>query len=475
MDQGALSIIRALKEAGFEAYLVGGCVRDLLLGRAAHDWDITTSAPPPEISRVIARAGWKAIDVNGSTFGVITAVIDKRNYEVASFRGEQYGSDSHRPEKIWMVGSLKEDLARRDFTVNAMALDEDGVIYDYFDGQRDLDRRILRTVGKPEKRFAEDPLRLFRACRFLGQLDFLPDRKMVRAFDSAFPRVKGLSLERVKAEVGKLLLTENPARGLDLMVKSGLAEQRCRLKENGVFKEIPILPELKHLVYTPQMKLYHIYDAWYHTLAVVDEVAPDPVLRWAALLHDVAKGMPGIRHTDGEIMTDYNHDKAGAVMADGLLRRWRMPEALRRRVTWLVENHMKYHYYVNCSQADALKWVRHMAMERTFRSQAEMREALHQLYELCRADVIGCGRPNSSTDAHRAFSEYMDDLASSMPVNTNELIYEKNVPEVLGRYAASGMKNLLLRVQNGNLRNDPGELYEAALHFVKRRESYEEN
>lgn len=473
IDTGALSILRALEEAGFEAYVVGGCVRDLLMGLVPHDWDITTSAHPGDTVRVAAAHGWKAVDGGGRRFGTVIIVLNGQNYEVTTFRSESYGEDAHRPSEVSFSKTLKEDLARRDFTVNAMAVDADGTIYDYFHGEEDLEKKRLRTVGEAGERFHEDALRLFRACRFLGQLDFMADTSLVDGIASAFPRVAGLSLERVKSEVDKLIVTPHAARGFDLMVRTGLADCSCRVKEAGNYEEIPILPELHHLVDLPQEKQFHKYDGWYHTLAVLEAAQPLLVNRWGALLHDVGKGMPGVRGTHKGRITDYGHDKKGAEMAEDILTRWRRPEAFTRRVVWIVENHMRFHFFANDPSADAEKWVRQMARDKEFPSSKDMAEAIGQLTDVDNADIIGCGRPLSATEGHTAFGKYMQDLALAMPVTTRELHYDPRVPEALGSYARDGFQNLLLRVQNGALENEPGALYEAAVRYRERHEKNE--
>ena len=198
-----------------------------------------------------------------------------------------------------------------------MALDERGVVYDYFGGQDDLDRRRLRTVGDPVLRFQEDALRLFRHAA-LRDSSILFRIKTAGAMPLAFYRVSGLALERIKKEINRLLLAEYPAKGLDILVRSGLSDQWCRKSKEGRTEEIMILPELSHLPNTPQMKMYHRFNAWYHTLAVVNASPPDLTVRWAALLHDAAKGLPGIRRVEGTVLTDYGHDRAGAVSAEAL-------------------------------------------------------------------------------------------------------------------------------------------------------------
>lgn len=471
IDAGARRVLQALEESGFEAYVVGGCVRDLAMGITPHDWDITTSAHPQDTLRVAASRGWKAIDGGGRRFGTVIVVIEGESYEVTTFRSEVYGQDAHRPQEIVFAHTLQEDLMRRDFTVNAMAIDGKGELYDNFHGMRDIRAKKLRTVGDAGERFSEDALRLFRACRFLGQLNFMADASLVDGMASAFERVKGLSLERVRSEVDRLMVSPHAARGLDLMVRTGLADCSCRVKENGTYTEVPILPELHHLVGLPQQKEFHKYDGWYHTLAVLEASKPELLNRWAALLHDVAKGMPGVRALRKGKLTDYGHDKQGAVMARHILTRWQRSPQFTHEVVWLVENHMRFHFFANSQDADAHKWIRQMARDKVFPSGKAMAEAILQMTDLCKADIIGCGRPLSATEGHEAFGQYMADLALAMPVTTKELHYDKEVPAILAPQVAEGMNNLLLRVQTGNLANEEGALHEAALRYKRRRES----
>lgn len=470
VDPAAFAVLSALENEGKDAFLVGGCVRDLLMGKEPHDWDITTSARPEEILHTAAQKGWKAVDGGGRRFGTVILSFDGKAFEVTAYRKEFYGEDAHRPERVSFADSLEEDLQRRDFTVNAMALSAGGILVDLFGGRKAIRKKMLYTVGPAAERFSEDALRLFRACRFLGQLDFLADASLVEGMASAFSRVSGLSLERVREELDKLIVTPHAGRGFDLMVRSGLAAQSCRVKENGVYEEIPILPELAHLVGLPQQKEFHKFDGWYHTLAVLEAASPVVLNRWAALLHDVGKGMPGIRAVRKGKLTDYGHDLKGADMAEEILSRHRRSPAFVSRVKWIVANHMKYHYYANVQEAVAIRWIRRMAREKVFASQAEMAKAMEQITDVCIADIVGCGKPYSAAEGHAAFGEYMKELALSMPVTAKELHYDRRVPEVLGTWVKDGMNNLLLRVQTGSLENEPDALYEAACRFKKRKE-----
>ncbi|MBR5791139.1 MAG: metal-dependent phosphohydrolase, partial [Phascolarctobacterium sp.] len=161
------SILTALNQSGFEAYVVGGAVRDLLLGIEPGDFDVTTSAHPEEVLAICHAQNWRTVDNLGNNFGCVIAIVEDVPVEITTFRGESYGADAHKPEQVWYCDSLREDLSRRDFTVNAMALDINGKLYDYFDGQKDLQNKVLRTVGKAKLRYEGDALRMFRACRFV--------------------------------------------------------------------------------------------------------------------------------------------------------------------------------------------------------------------------------------------------------------------------------------------------------------------
>lgn len=187
IDEGAGQILAALEEAGKEGYIVGGCVRDLAMGKVPHDWDITTSARPEEMLSIAALRGWKAVDGGGRRFGTVIIVLGGENYEVTTFRSEVYGSDAHRPSEVSFAKTLKEDLMRRDFTVNAMAMDHRGRLHDAFGGLSDIARKRLRTVGNAGERFSEDALRLFRACRFVAQLELYGGQLAGRGDGERFP------------------------------------------------------------------------------------------------------------------------------------------------------------------------------------------------------------------------------------------------------------------------------------------------
>lgn len=471
--QGAAKILESLEKWGFEAYIVGGAVRDILMKRRPHDFDIVTSAKPDEVMAVLRKEGYVHTDLVGRAFGVVIAVLPEGTYEIATFRTERYGADSHRPESITYAQSLEEDVQRRDFTVNGMAMDLRGQVYDYVEGRRDIKKQCLRTIGEPKQRFREDGLRLFRACRFVGKLGFLPHPTLQEGMMASLERVRGLSLERVRQELEGLLLTPAVAKGLDLLVQSGLAACECQRLAQGKVKRVPILPELVHLVDTPQQKEFHAYDAWYHTLAVVQHTRPDLTIRWAALFHDVAKGLPGIRAVRNGKLTDYGHDTKGAEIARAVLLRLQYKKEFVERVAWLVENHMKFHYFAQHGEADAWKWVRREARSGTFRSQQELVEACGQQAEVCVADVLGCGKPHAATAGTEAFGACLQAIAEKIPVHTKDLRYPKSLPSLVGSSCREVLQNLLQRVQNGQLDNEPEALLAAAKRYLIRHEKTE--
>lgn len=466
--QGARRILEALHAWGFEAYVVGGAVRDLLLHKTPHDYDIVTNAKPEETMEVMAKAGYDTTGVVGKSFGVVIGIVPEGSYEIATYRSERYGADSHRPEEVFYAETLEEDVCRRDFTINGMALTLEGELIDYVNGATDIKRKVLRTIGDAETRFSEDALRLFRACRFVGKLGFRAHESLIAGMAPSFSRVNGLSLERVRKEVETLLITPFAAKGLDVLVGTHLNECHCSTAENGVRRDVAILPELSHLVDLPQQKEFHAYDGWVHTLAVVDATRSDLTLRWAALLHDVAKGLPEIRGFHNNRITDRGHDKAGAEIAEAILTRWQYSKQFVDRVSWLVENHMRFHYFANNEEADPWKWMRKEARGGKFRKREQLKEAVLQMAEVCAADVIGCGKPNSSTDGTYAFGDCLAHISEEMPVHTRDLKYDKELVIKTQPYTGEVLQTLLERVQNGQLKNEPASLLEAGLHRLAR-------
>lgn len=477
-----MAVLTALGTAGYPAYIVGGAVRDLMRGKEPEDYDITTAARPEEVQAVAAKAGWKVVDKLGHNFGVVLAVVQGHKVEIATFRGERYGADSHRPEAVWYADSLEADLSRRDFTINALALAADGTLVDCYHGHRDMEAGCIRAVGDAGIRFAEDGLRMFRACRFAAQLGFRVEAQTLAAIGLNLDRTAGLSLERVRAELDKLLLAPHVAAGLDVLVRSGLAAASCRTRFRGGEEAVPILPELIHLVDMPQNPLFHRYDCWQHTLETVRCCPPEPVLRWAALLHDVAKGLPGIRGLGKTGQpTDYGHDSAGAEIACHVLKRLQLPEMLCKRVVWLVAQHMRFHFHAHSNDnsgekpAAVVRWVREEARSGLFRTTGELTEAFEQLVDLSRADMLASGRAEGIQSTTEGFGLQLLDIVQSMPVHTTDVAYDAELLSLLRGPQDMGpfLRNVLRRIQDGNLTNEWQAVREAACRWLIRQQRKE--
>lgn len=461
----ARMIMAVLTAAGYEAYIVGGAVRDILRGTQPVDIDITTNAMPDQIVEIAEKHGWKAITV-GAAFGVVAVVVAGRSYEIATFRSERYGIDSHRPETVELGVSLEQDLARRDFTINAMALAADGRIIDLFGGREDLADGIIRVVGSPEERFAEDGLRMFRAARFAARFNFVLEPTTFTAITSNLDRISGLSVERVRNEIEKTLEADFAARGLDILLKSGLMAANCQAREQRQLYVVPILPELCHLDGLPQNPRYHLHDVWQHTLEVVSLVPRDLTLRWAALLHDMAKGCPGVRTINKEGQpSDPGHDKTGAEVASAILHRLRVARQMADRVAWLIRHHL---VFPAAETKAVLKWLKRLAAD--FKSESQFQTALLQLFALHAADRLG-GHTQPDIDGLYNVKKLAQTLLSEVPLFSTQLMLSaRDIAAKLGSgpEVSRFQQNLLTRIQAGQLVNEPAVLV-AALDARARR------
>ena len=314
-----LFCIDKLKSAGFKAYAVGGCVRDSLLGLTPHDYDMCTNATPEQTQAVFKDL---PLVLNGTKHGTVGVILEHRNYEITTFRTEGGYADSRHPDWVRFVGNVEEDLARRDFTVNAMAYSPDEGYIDPWGGQKDLQNRILRTVGDPKQRFTEDALRILRGVRFAIRFDLEPEKETEQAMSELAATMDGLSAERIYDELGKILLT---AKAADILRYTPVLTQ--------------VLPELLPCVDFDQRTPYHIHDIYTHTAHVVERVPKDPVLRWTAILHDIGKP-PCFTVDENGQGHFYGHASVSAEMADAVLRRLKAPTALREQVVTLIKLHM---------------------------------------------------------------------------------------------------------------------------------------
>ena len=323
--EDAADIVFKLKKAGHEAYLVGGCVRDYIRGKTPEDYDIVTSAKPEDVRTIFSRT----VSV-GERFGVILVVKGGVSYEVASFRKEEDYRDGRRPAKISYTFA-EEDVKRRDFTINGLLMDpETKEITDYVNGRRDIERKLVRTIGDPEKRFAEDYLRMLRAVRFAANLDFEMDPAAGVAITRNAPAIKKISAERIRDELSAILVRKGARKGMELLGDTGLLEQ--------------ILPEIKALQGVSQPPVFHPEgDVWEHTLRMLS-LLPRPTgkadlrLAWGVLLHDVGKAPTRSRDEKG--VHFYGHVERGVEISRNILERLRFSVAEEKTILALVREHM---------------------------------------------------------------------------------------------------------------------------------------
>lgn len=312
-------LLTTIEANGYEAYVVGGAVRDLLLGDTPDDYDVTTSATPEE---VLAIFGERACHLTGIAHGTITVVIDHYPIEVTTFRVETTYSDARHPDQVKFTRSLEEDVKRRDFTINAMALDARGNIYDFFDGISDLEQGLIRTVGDPKHRFEEDALRILRALRFAAEHGFTIEETTSREILIQRSALTQLSVERIWKEFSRLIC--------------GMYCAPILRRYFDVFTEF--IPEITPMQGFDQRNPHHVYDVWEHTLVSVISVPPELILRLTMLLHDIGK--PSCFSTDADGVGHFlGHMKISAEMADQILRRLKVDHETRETTVLLIKAH----------------------------------------------------------------------------------------------------------------------------------------
>lgn len=311
-------IIRTLQEQGYDAYAVGGCVRDSLLDRSPADWDITTSAKPMEVKEIFKRT----VDT-GLQHGTVTVLMEKEGFEVTTYRIDGEYEDSRHPKEVIFTGNLEEDLKRRDFTINAMAYNDETGLVDVFGGIRDLESKIVRCVGNPRERFTEDALRILRAVRFSAQLGFTIEKDTAYWAKALAPTLEKISAERIQTELVKLLVSAHP-QYLKTAWELGITQI--------------VLPEFDAMMETPQNTPHHCYSVGEHTLKALEYTEADKVQRLAVLFHDMGK--PAMRTTDEQGLDHFHgHPKVSAELARKILRRLRFDNDTIRKVTELVSWH----------------------------------------------------------------------------------------------------------------------------------------
>jgi poly(A) polymerase/tRNA nucleotidyltransferase (CCA-adding enzyme) len=369
---GVKSILKALKEANFEAVLVGGCVRDILLGVEPKDWDVATNATPKEIQKIFPESIYEN---EFGTVGVKTTLKkEPKVVEVTTYRIESGYSDKRHPDIVEFTKDITQDLSRRDFTINAMALKEDreGVfeILDPFGGRNDLKNKIIRAVGDPLQRFREDALRMLRAVRFACQLDFEIEKNTYEAIGLQSALLEHISKERIRDEFQKIIMTPKGAWGIEVLYQLGLLKY--------------ILPELIEGIGVTQNK-HHIYTVWEHNLKALEYAIGKNYsleVRLASLLHDVGK--PRTKKGDGPDSTFYQHEYVGAKMTRKALERLKFPKEVVDKVTHLVRYHLFYYNVGEVTEAGVRRFLKRVGPEN-----------VDDLIKVREADRIGSGVPKA--------------------------------------------------------------------------------
>lgn len=447
VPEDVLGICRHLRDKGKRGWIVGGCVRDLLRGGEAKDWDVATDARPDDVIRM-----FKKVIPTGLQHGTVTVVKRGVHYELTTLRGEGAYTDGRRPDSVEFVDDIVADLARRDFTVNAMALDPvDGHLIDPFGGQDDLAAKVIRAVGDPAERFAEDGLRVLRAARFSATLEHTIDPATERAMGSSrsHDTFRRVSAERVRDEWLKAMRAARPSIAFEAMRRTELLSITC--------------PELMESVGCAQNK-WHAFDVWGHTMACVDAMKPDPILRVAALLHDVAKPRTRAFSDKTQDYTFYEHERLGAEMADPILTRLKFSNDERAKITALVRHHLIC-YADDWSDAAVRRWVRRITPE-----------LAPDLYELGFADARGKGKP---TEDDLASIERLRDRVAAMlaagaafsakdlALKGNDLMAALAIPP--GRIVGEILAHLVERVIDEPELNEREGLLAEARRFVAAR------
>jgi tRNA nucleotidyltransferase (CCA-adding enzyme) len=362
-----------LGEGGHRSWIVGGCVRDQLLSELEHapntglrgDWDIATSARPEQVQALFRR-----VIPTGIRHGTVTVLLKKSAYEVTTLRGETSYTDGRHPDAVYFVDDIAADLARRDFTINAIAYDPlaDRLI-DPFDGMADLRARLLRAVGDPALRFAEDGLRVLRAARFVATLNVELEPETARAISPSLDSYRKVSAERIRDEWLKATRAKTPSRAFEVMREHGLLAVSA--------------PELLESVGCEQNS-YHAYDVWGHAMRCLDNCPNQPILRMAGLLHDVGKPRSRAWSEKTGDYTFYEHERIGAELSDPLLERLRFSTDERTRIVSLVRNHLIC-YDRTWSDAAVRRWLRRVSPD-----------LVDDLYALTEADVEAKGKDATS-------------------------------------------------------------------------------
>lgn len=392
------NVLHALTDAGFDAYIVGGCVRDLTLDREPKDWDITTSARPQKVQEIFPDSFYE------NDFGTVGVKVDpfiengKPNrehdvIEVTTYRIESTYSDRRRPDDVEFAETLEEDLSRRDFTMNALALDVNNELIDPFSGKSDIEKKIIRAVGDPLERFDEDALRMMRAVRFSAELHFAVEEKTFNAIQQKNSLLTHVSVERIRDEFVRIVMSDHPGHGIQILYNTGLLSH--------------FLPELESGIGVEQNH-HHQLTVWDHNLQALEKCPSQKLeVRLAALFHDIGK--PEAKEGRGRDCTFHNHEYISGRLTKNIMNRMRFPKKVIDKTILLVRNHMFYYSVDEVTEAAVRRIIKKVGLEN-----------MKDLMDVRIGDRLGSGTAKAKPYKLRHF-EYMVDKVSNDPVNVKML------------------------------------------------------
>ena len=365
IPQEVQTIMDRMRAAGHKSYIVGGCVRDSMLGMDINDWDICTSARPEDVMDIFGEdKDFKIVPV-GIKHGTVMLVYRGCAYEVTTFRVDGEYMDGRRPSKVSFTGDIKKDLSRRDFTINAMAYSDNDGLIDPFKGLQDIKRSLIRCVGDPQKRFEEDALRMLRAIRFAAQIGFEIEKETFDAICRNWRLAENISIERIRQEFGKIMISDKPSRGIRLLMDTKLMNL--------------ISPQLYEIVGFDQKNPYHDKDVFEHTMNVIENTPKRLNVRLAALFHDISKPQCMFLD-DGGMGHFYEHDSVGSEVAVEILKKLKYDNRTIRSVSMLIREHM-----INLdhfTEKGIKRFIKRIGSEN-----------LEDFFDLRRADIKGCAGP----------------------------------------------------------------------------------
>jgi poly(A) polymerase/tRNA nucleotidyltransferase (CCA-adding enzyme) len=443
-------IAQKLNHHGFQAWVVGGSIRDLLIGRPAYDHDIATDAVPEQVMKVFPRT-----IPTGIKHGTVTVLSGKNSVEITTFRSDSTYTDARHPDRISFAKTIVEDLSRRDFTMNGIAYNPiaDELI-DPFEGRNDIKNKIIRTIGDPVQRFYEDGLRPFRACRLASQLNFVIEENTFKAIASCLDRASKVSAERIRDEFIKIIESPKPSVGIELMRESGLLEM--------------FLPELL-TGYEVNQNVYHRYDIYYHNLYSCDAAdSKDYRIRLAALFHDIGKfhAKKEIEeHDKGTKSVFYNHEIIGAAITKRIMRRLKFSNQDIKLVTHLIRNHM-FHYTSLWTDGAVRRFMRKVGLDN-----------LEALFELRRADRIGNGLKQGNSRAVQNLKRRIDVIrekenaitVKDLDIDGNDIMEHFNLKP--GPIVGTILNHLLEEILDNPEQNNRDTLLRLADDFFTKQDS----